>query len=63
MSEEELNLVTGGWPHGSVSTSANIQFVGELDKESDDAILEGDTDVQGAVTTDGQPAGGQSAAQ
>ena len=48
MSEEELNLVTDDWPHGSVSTSANIQFVGQLDKESDDAILEGDTDVQGA---------------
>jgi len=63
VSEEELNLVTDDWPHGSVSTSANIQFVGQLDKESDDAILEGDTDVQGAVTTDGQPAGGQSTAQ
>ena len=57
VSEEELNLVTDDWPHGSISTSANIQFVGQLDKESDDAILEGDTDVQGAVTTDGQPAG------
>ena len=63
VSEEELNLVTDDWPHGSVSTSANIQFVGQLDKESDDAILEGDTDVQGAVTTDGQPAGSQNAAQ
>ncbi len=61
VSEEELNLVTDDWPHGSVSTSANIQFVGQLDKESDDAILEGDTDVQGAVTTDGQPAGGAGA--
>ncbi len=59
VSEDELNLTTDDWPHGSVSTSANIQFVGQLDKESDDAILEGDTDVQGAVTTDGQPAGGQ----
>ena len=58
VSEDELNLVTDDWPHGSVSTSANIQFVGQLDKESDDAILEGDTDVEGAVTTDGQPAGG-----
>ena len=63
VSEEELNLGTDDWPHGSVSTSANIQFVGQLDKESDDAILQGDTDVQGAVTTDGQPAGGQNAAQ
>ena len=44
-----------------MSTSANIQFVGQLDKESDDAILEGDTDVEGAVTTDGQPAGGAGA--
>ena len=61
VSEEELNLVTDDWPHGSVSTSANIQFVGQLDKESDDAILEGDTDVEGAVTTDGQPAGGAGA--
>ena len=59
VAEDELNLTTDDWPHGSVSTSANIQFVGQLDKESDDAILEGDTDVQGAVTTDGQSAGGQ----
>ena len=61
VTEDELNLTTDDWPHGSVSTSANIQFVGQLDKESDDAILEGDTDVQGAVTTDGQSAGGQAA--
>lgn len=61
VSEDELNLTTDHWPHGSMSTSANIQFMGQLDKESDDAILEGDTDVQGAVTTDGQPAGGQAA--
>ena len=46
-----------------MTTSANIQFVGQLEKEADDAILEGATAVQGAVTTDGQPAGGQSAAQ
>ena len=37
--------------------SANVQFVGQLDKESDDAILSGDTDVAGATTTDGQAAG------
>ena len=53
----ELNLVTDNWPHGTASTSANVQFVGQLDKESDDAILSGDTDVAGATTTDGQPAG------
>ena len=53
----ELNLVTDSWPHGTASTSANVQFVGQLDKESDDAILSGDTDVAGATTTDGQPAG------
>ena len=35
------------WPHGTASTSANVQFVGQLDKESDDAILSGDTDVAG----------------
>ena len=52
----ELNLVTDSWPHGTASTSANVQFVGQLDKESDDAILSGDTDVAGATTTDGQPA-------
>ena len=52
----ELNLVTDKWPHGSASTSANVQFVGQIDKESDDAILSGDTDVQGATTTDGQAA-------
>ena len=57
VSAEELNLVTNDWPHGTASTSANIQFVGQLDKESDDAILSGDTDVAGATTTDGQAAG------
>ena len=57
MSAEEMNLVTNNWPHGTASTSANVQFVGQLDKESDDAILSGDTDVAGATTTDGQAAG------
>ena len=57
VSAEELNLVTNDWPHGTASTSANVQFVGQLDKESDDAILGGNTDVAGATTTDGQPAG------
>ena len=41
----------------SLPVSANVQFVGQLDKESDDAILGGNTDVAGATTTDGQPAG------
>ena len=57
VSASELNLVTDKWPHGGGSTSANVQFVGQLDKESNDAILNGDTDVQGATTTDGQAAG------
>ena len=57
VSAEEMNLVTNSWPHGTASTSANVQFVGQLDKESDDAILSGDTDVAGATTTDGQAAG------
>lgn len=57
VSADELNLVTDDWPHGTASTNANVQFVGMIDKESDDAILSGDTDVQGAVTTDGQAAG------
>ena len=57
VSAEELNLVTNDWPHGTASTSANVQFVGQLDKQSDDAILSGDTDVAGATTTDGQAAG------
>ena len=57
VSASELNLVTNDWPHGTASTSANVQFVGQLDKESDDAILSGDTDVAGATTTDGQPVG------
>ena len=56
VSAEEMNLVTNNWPHGTASTSANVQFVGQLDKESD-AILSGDTDVAGATTTDGQAAG------
>ncbi|WP_243441298.1 hypothetical protein [Faecalibacterium prausnitzii] len=49
--------MTNDWPHGTASTSANVQFVGQLDKQSDDAILSGNTDVAGATTTDGQPAG------
>lgn len=57
VSADEMNLVTNDWPHGSASTSANVQFVGQLDKESDDAILSGDTDLKDAVTTDGQTAG------
>ena len=57
VSAEEMNLVTNNWLHGTASTSANVQFVGQLDKESDDAILSGDTDVAGATTTDGQAAG------
>ena len=52
-----MHLVTDNWPHGTASTNANVQFVGQLDKESDDAILSGNTDLAGATTTDGQPAG------
>ena len=48
---------TDEWPHGSASTDANVQYMGRIDKESDDAILSGDTDLEGAVTTDGQAAG------
>ncbi len=51
-----MNLVTDEWPHGSASTDANVQYMGRIDKESDDAILSGDTDLSGAVTTDGQAA-------
>ena len=53
----EMNLVTDDWPHGTASTDANVQYMGRIDKESDDAILSGDTDLDGAVTTDGQAAG------
>ena len=53
----EMNLVTDDWPHGSTSTDANVQYMGRIDKESDDAILSGDTDLDSAVTTDGQAAG------
>ena len=53
----EMNLVTDEWPHGSASTDANVQYMGRIDKESDDAILNGETDLDGAVTTDGQAAG------
>ena len=53
----EMNLVTDDWPHGTASTDANVQYMGRIDKESDDAILSGDTDLSGAVTTDGQTAG------
>ena len=57
VSADELNMVTNDWPHGSASTDANVQYMGRIDKESDDAILSGDTDLNGAVTTDGQAAG------
>ena len=50
-------MVTDQWPHGRASTDANVQYMGRIDKESDDAILSGDTDLSGAVTTDGQAAG------
>ena len=53
----ELHMVTDQWPHGSASTDANVQYMGRIDKESDDAILNGNTDLSGAVTTDGQAAG------
>ena len=53
----DLHMVTDQWPHGSASTDANVQYMGRIDKESDDAILGGDTDLSGAVTTDGQAAG------
>ncbi len=53
----EMHLVTDQWPHGTASTDANVQYMGRIDKESDDAILNGDTDLDGAVTTDGQAAG------
>ena len=52
----DMHLVTDEWPHGSASTDANVQYMGRIDKESDDAILSGDTDLDGAVTTDGQAA-------
>ena len=42
---------------GTASTDANVQYMGRIDKESDDAILNGNTDLSGAVTTDGQAAG------
>ena len=50
-------VFTDQWPHGNASTDANVQYMGRIDKESDDAILSGDTDLSGAVTTDGQAAG------
>jgi hypothetical protein len=52
-----MHLVTDQWPHGTASTDANVQYMGRIDKESDDAILNGNTDLSGAVTTDGQAAG------
>ena len=48
----EVNLVTDDWPHGTASTDANVQYMGRIDKESDDAILNGDTDLDNAKTTD-----------
>lgn len=57
INEEDMNLVTDDWPHGSASTDANVQYMGRIDKEVDDAILSGDTDLPNAVTTDGVAAG------
>ena len=48
----EMHLVTDQWPHGTASTDANVQYMGRIDKESDDAILNGDTDLDNAKTTD-----------
>ena len=48
----EMNLVTDEWPHGTASTDANVQYMGRIDKESDDAILNGNTDLDNAKTTD-----------
>ena len=48
----EMNLVTDDWPHGTASTDANVQYMGRIDKESDDAILNGNTDLDNANTTD-----------
>ena len=48
----EMNFVTDDWPHGTASTDANVQYMGRIDKESDDAILNGDTDLDNAKTTD-----------
>ena len=48
----EMNLVTDDWPHGTASTDANVQYMGRIDKESDEAILNGDTDLDNAKTTD-----------
>ena len=52
VSAEEMNLVTNNWPHGTASTDANVQYMGRIDKESDDAILNGNTDLDNAKTTD-----------
>ena len=48
----EMNLVTDDWPHGTASTDANVQYMGRIDKESNDAILNGNTDLDNAKTTD-----------
>ena len=48
----EMNLVTDDWPHGTASTDVNVQYMGRIDKESDDAILNGNTDLDNAKTTD-----------
>ena len=48
----EMNLVTDDWPQGTASTDANVQYMGRIDKESDDAILNGNTDLDNAKTTD-----------
>ena len=48
------------WPHGTASTRRQRPVSwASIDKESDDAILSGNTDLSGAVTTDGQPDGPQ----
>ncbi|MFR3602876.1 MAG: hypothetical protein ACLTVY_06800 [Faecalibacterium sp.] len=54
-----MNLVTDEWPHGTASTRCQRAVSwASIDKESDDAILNGDTrPCMALITTDGQAAG------
>ncbi|MCI2046605.1 MAG: LCP family protein [Faecalibacterium sp.] len=51
----QLNLADNLVGNTGVATSANVQRMGQLDQEANTAIENGDTDVEGAYTTDAAP--------
>ena len=48
----EMNLVTDEWPHGSASTDANVQYMGQLDTERENGQQNENLDGSYTVTAD-----------